>query len=106
MNYLNEAGKWLGLPEEESINEEEIEKVSSSLGIKKDFLVSILDDDEKPRIDTIGSKSWSQRKEKVQKKVEEIAEKLIDLYSKRKASKGFPFPKDGEWAAAFENVIV
>ena len=58
--------------------------------------------DEKPRIDTIGSKSWSQRKEKVQKKVEEIAEKLIDLYSKRKASKGFPFPKDGEWAAAFE----
>ena len=43
-----EIGCWVHL---ENPNEEEIEKVSSSLGIKKDFLVSILDDDEKPRID-------------------------------------------------------
>ena len=57
---------------------------------------------EKPRLDTIGSKSWSSRKAKVQKKVEEIAEKLIDLYSKRTASRGYAFPKDTEWQAAFE----
>ncbi|MBQ2313476.1 MAG: transcription-repair coupling factor [Treponema sp.] len=57
---------------------------------------------EKPRLDRIGSKSWSSRKAKVQQKVEEIAEKLIDLYSKRKASRGFAFPKDSEWQAAFE----
>ena len=55
-----------------------------------------------PRLDTIGSKSWSSRKAKVQQKVEEIAEKLIDLYSKRKASHGYPFPKDSEWNTAFE----
>ncbi|MCR5764331.1 MAG: transcription-repair coupling factor, partial [Treponema sp.] len=57
---------------------------------------------EKPRLDRIGSKSWSARKAKVQKKVEEIAEKLIDLYSKRTASRGYSFPKDTEWQAAFE----
>lgn len=57
---------------------------------------------EKPRLDHIGSKSWSARKAKVQKTVEELAEKLIDLYSKRKASRGFPFPKDTEWQTAFE----
>ncbi len=58
--------------------------------------------DSKPKLDKIGSKSWSSRKAKVQARVEEIAEKLIDLYSKRKASRGFPFPKDTEWSAAFE----
>ncbi|MBO5607792.1 MAG: transcription-repair coupling factor [Treponema sp.] len=55
-----------------------------------------------PRLDLIGSKSWNNRKSKVQQKVEEIAEKLIDLYSKRQASRGFAFPKDGEWQSAFE----
>ncbi len=59
-------------------------------------------ENEKPRLDRIGSKSWTARKAKVQAKVEEIANKLIDLYSKRQASRGFPFPKDTEWQAAFE----
>lgn len=57
---------------------------------------------EHPRVDRLGSKSWNARKAKVQQKVQEIAEKLIDLYSKRKASRGYPFPKDNEWNAAFE----
>src|SRR5574344_2860829 len=57
---------------------------------------------EKPRLDHIGSKSWNTRKTKVQKTVEELAEKLIDVYSKRKASRGFPFPKDSEWQTTFE----
>ncbi|MFA6938349.1 MAG: DEAD/DEAH box helicase, partial [Treponema sp.] len=57
---------------------------------------------EKPHLDRIGSKSWSARKAKVQKTVEELAEKLIDLYSKRKASRGYSFPKDTEWQSAFE----
>lgn len=57
---------------------------------------------EKPHLDRIGSKTWSARKARVQQKVEEMAEKLIDLYSKRQASRGFAFPPDGEWQAAFE----
>ena len=57
---------------------------------------------ENPKIDKIGSKNWENRKNKVQKAVEDIAQKLIDLYSRRKASRGFPFPKDTEWQASFE----
>ncbi|MBR0031091.1 MAG: transcription-repair coupling factor [Treponema sp.] len=55
-----------------------------------------------PRLDKIGSKAWENRKNKVRKEVEDMAEKLIALYSKRKASRGFPFPKDSEWQTAFE----
>ena len=57
---------------------------------------------ESPRIDKIGSKSWENRKNRVRKAVEDLAQKLIDLYSRRKASRGFPFPKDSEWQTAFE----
>ncbi|MCK9169190.1 MAG: transcription-repair coupling factor [Treponema sp.] len=57
---------------------------------------------ESPKIDHIGSKNWENRKNKVQKSVEDLAQKLIDLYSRRKASSGFPFPKDTEWQASFE----
>ncbi len=57
---------------------------------------------EAPRLDILGSKSWENRKNKVKKSVEDIAEKLIDLYSKRKASGGFAFQKDDEWQIAFE----
>lgn len=55
-----------------------------------------------PRLDKIGSKSWESRKNKAKKAVEDLAEKLIALYSRRQASRGFPFPKDNEWQAAFE----
>ena len=57
---------------------------------------------EKPRLDRIGSKSWENRKNKVQKAVEDLAQKLIDLYSRRKASVGYAFPKEKEWQSAFE----
>lgn len=60
------------------------------------------DEREKPKLDRIGSKSWSQRKARVQAKVEETARRLIDLYSKRKASRGYAFPPDNEWSAVFE----
>ena len=54
------------------------------------------------RLDTIGSKSWENRKNKVRKSVEDIALKLIELYSKRKQARGFAFPKDSEWQTMFE----
>ncbi|MDD7014817.1 MAG: transcription-repair coupling factor [Spirochaetales bacterium] len=59
-------------------------------------------ENEKPKVDRIGSKSWSARKARVQQKVEEVANQLIALYSKRQASRGFAFPKDTEWNVAFE----
>ena len=57
---------------------------------------------EKPRLDRIGSKAWENRKSKVRQAVEDLAQKLIDLYSRRQASVGYAFPKETEWQAAFE----
>ncbi|HEY9055395.1 MAG TPA: transcription-repair coupling factor [Rectinemataceae bacterium] len=57
---------------------------------------------ETPRLDKLGSKSWDSRKRKVKKSVEELAERLIRIYARRKAAKGFAFPKDGEWQTEFE----
>ncbi len=55
-----------------------------------------------PKLDRIGSKSWEARKSKVRQSVEELAQKLIDLYSRRQAAVGFAFPKETEWQATFE----
>ena len=55
-----------------------------------------------PRLDILGSKSWENRKGRVKKSVEDIAEKLITLYSKRRQAQGFAFPKDSEWQTMFE----
>ncbi|MDR1748246.1 MAG: transcription-repair coupling factor [Spirochaetaceae bacterium] len=57
---------------------------------------------EAPRLDTLGSKSWENRKNRVKKSVEDIAQRLIDLYSRRKAARGFAFPPDSEWQASFD----
>ena len=57
---------------------------------------------ENPRLDILGSKAWENRKNKVKKSVEDIADKLIDLYSRRKAAAGFAFAKDNEWQTTFE----
>lgn len=58
-----------------------------------------------PSLDKIGSASWQTRKNKVKKSVEEMADKLLTVYSRRKAMKGFAFEKDGEWQAMFEGAF-
>lgn len=57
---------------------------------------------DEPRLDRLGSKSWENRKNKVKKSVEDLAERLIRIYSRRKLARGFAFPPDGEWQTAFE----
>jgi transcription-repair coupling factor (superfamily II helicase) len=57
---------------------------------------------EEPRLDRLGSKSWENRKSKVRKSVEELAERLIRIYARRKAAKGHAFPPDTDWQLAFE----
>jgi transcription-repair coupling factor (superfamily II helicase) len=55
-----------------------------------------------PRLDKLGSKSWEARKNRVKQSVEDIAERLITLYSRRKAAPGYAFPPDTEWQTMFE----
>ena len=56
----------------------------------------------KPRLDSLGGKGWQKRKEKARKAVEELAQGLLDLYSRRKAEPGFAFPPDTDWQSEFE----
>ncbi len=55
-----------------------------------------------PRLDTLGGRSWQNRKNKVRKNVEDLADRLVQLYSRRKTAPGFQFPPDSEWQFDFE----
>lgn len=51
-------------------------------------------DGEAPKINKLGSKSWIALKNTAKSKVKDIAKDLIQLYAKRKASRGFAFSAD------------
>ncbi len=55
-----------------------------------------------PSLDRIGGKAWENRKNKVKKSVEDLADMLIQLYSERKEAVGYAFPKDTDWQIEFE----
>lgn len=50
---------------------------------------------ESPRVNKLGTDTWNNLKKKTKKRIKELAFDLIQLYAKRKASKGFQFTKDG-----------
>ncbi|MEM9819639.1 MAG: transcription-repair coupling factor [Bacteroidota bacterium] len=47
-----------------------------------------------PKLSKLGSETWKNLKRKTKKKVKDIAKELIQLYAKRRASKGHAFPED------------
>ncbi len=49
---------------------------------------------EAPRINKLGSKTWSNLKGTAKSRVKDIAKELIQLYAKRRAAKGFAFSPD------------
>ena len=49
---------------------------------------------EPPRINKLGSKTWSNMKSAAKSRVKDIAKELIQLYAKRRSSKGFAFSAD------------
>ena len=51
-------------------------------------------DGEVPRINKLGSKSWQTLKSGAKSKVKDIAKELIQLYAKRKSSKGYAYSPD------------
>jgi len=57
---------------------------------------------QRPKLDSIGGKSWERKKAKVSKAVEDLADRLITLYAKRREAVGFAFPKDNDWQLSFE----
>lgn len=55
-----------------------------------------------PRLDSLGNKSWEKKKARVKKSVEDLADRLIGLYARRRMAVGYTFPKDNEWQLSFE----
>ena len=54
------------------------------------------------RLDRIGGKAWQERKDKTQKAVEDLADRLLRLYTRRAASDGFCCPPDDDLMEEFE----
>ncbi|MBP5739576.1 MAG: transcription-repair coupling factor, partial [Spirochaetia bacterium] len=55
-----------------------------------------------PHLDHIGGKAWESRKSKARKAAEELAARLVKLYSRRQNAKGFAFPSDSDMQMEFE----
>jgi transcription-repair coupling factor (superfamily II helicase) len=56
----------------------------------------------RPALDSLGGKGWQKRKERAKKAVEELAQGLLELYSRRKSEPGFAFSADSDWQSEFE----
>ncbi len=55
-----------------------------------------------PALSTLGTSDWTNTKHKTKKKIKEAARELIELYAKRKATKGFKFNTDTVWQKELE----
>lgn len=58
-----------------------------------------------PVLSKLGSGSWQKAKSKAQKKVEEIAKELVELYAWREALPGYAYSKDTKWQTAMEEAF-
>jgi len=59
----------------------------------------------KPVLDKLGGSTWTARKARVKKSVEDMADKLLKLYAGRKAGQGFAFSPDGAFQREFEDAF-
>ena len=92
-------------------------------GITQDFILVVYQDDDKlyvpvdrmevigkyigvdgytPVLDKIGAKSWTNSKAKAKAEVEKMAADLLDLYARRRVSKGFAFSRPDNYYNDFE----
>lgn len=55
-----------------------------------------------PKLDGVGSTSWTKKKEKAIKNAQELAAELVKLYAERQTAFGYPFEKDNDWQIQFE----
>ena len=55
-----------------------------------------------PRLSHLSTGDWVKKKAHIKERVDELAERLIDLYGKRTRLKGYSFPPDDEFQKQFE----
>lgn len=60
-------------------------------------------DGKTPKVHKLGSSQWQKTKQKIRAKVDDIADKLIDIYAARIQQVGFAFKEDDDLQLEFEN---
>ncbi|WP_024653421.1 transcription-repair coupling factor [Borrelia persica] len=55
------------------------------------------------KLDKISSKTWEKKKAYAKKKIDAIADQLVELYAERENTTGFKYPQDDEWQLLFES---
>ena len=112
VHSVHGIGKYIGLKtiESEGIHKDYIE--IAYVGTDRLFLpASNLDqlqkyignEGEVPRIHKMGGSDWHKVKVKAQKSIDDLADKLVELYAKREIVQGFPFLPDTPWQQEFED---
>ena len=56
-----------------------------------------------PKLSRLHSKDWEKTKKRIKEKVNDLAERLMNLYIERSKVKGYAFPKDDEFQEMFDN---
>ena len=57
----------------------------------------------RPRLSHLHTKDWEKQKEKIKKRIHDLAERLFNLYVERSKIEGFAFSPDDEFQKAFED---
>ncbi len=94
------------------------------LGNAKDYIMLLFDENEKlfvpleqahligkyigsggkhPQRDSLGSRTWSKKRARVEASIHEFAEKLVAIYARRNAQQGHKFQPDTVWQKEFED---
>lgn len=73
---------------------------ADQLGLVQKYVAS---EGKVPHINKLGGSEWAKTKRKVQSKVEDIADDLIELYAKRESEKGYAFSPDDDLQRQFED---
>ena len=56
-----------------------------------------------PKVNKLGGVEWAKTKERVRKKINDVADKLLALYAERESRRGFAFSEDCDMSVDFEN---
>jgi transcription-repair coupling factor (superfamily II helicase) len=56
----------------------------------------------RPPLDKLGGTTWTVRKSRVRRSIDDLADKLLALYAERKTAKGHSFPADTPWQKELE----
>ena len=114
VHNMHGIGKYIGLKtiETEGIHRDYIEIAYA--GTDKLFLPAnnldqlqkyIGNEGDVPRINKMGGRDWSKVVTKAKKSIDDLADKLVEIYAQREITEGFAFLPDQPWQQEFEDAF-